>query len=61
MNEFKRGLTFTHGEPRSRRSVEAATPEIIGKVHDMILNDRRVKVGEIVDAISISHDKVSTI
>ena len=31
------------------------------KVHDMILNDRRVKVREIVEAIGISHGTVITI
>ena len=41
MNEFKRD------EPRSGRAVESATPEIIEKVHDLILNDRRVKMWEI--------------
>ena len=45
MNEFKRGRT----------------PEIIKKVHDMILNHRRVKVREIVEAVGISHGTVITI
>ena len=36
--------------PRSGRPIEAATPEIIDKVHDIVLIDRRVKVREFVEA-----------
>ena len=57
VNEFKRGRrrTSTHNELRSERPVQAATPEIIEKVHDMILYGQRVKVREIVEAMGISH------
>ena len=61
VNEFKGGHTSTRDKPRSRRPVETAMPEIIEKVHDMILNDRRVKEREIVEAIGISHGRVITI
>ena len=61
VNEFKRDRTSTYDEPRLGRQVEAATLEIIEKVHDMILNDRRVKVREIVEVIGISHVTVVTI
>jgi len=43
VNEFKRERTFTCDAP-SGRSIEAATPEIIDKIHDIVLTDRRVKV-----------------
>ena len=43
VNEFKRDRTSNRVEPHSERPVEAATPEIIEKVYDMILNVRRVK------------------
>jgi len=33
--------------PRSGRSIEAATPEIIDKVHDIFLTDQRVKVASL--------------
>ena len=61
MDEFKRGRTSTRDEFRLERPVEVVTREIIEKVHDMILNDRRVKVREIVKAIGISYDMVITI
>ena len=47
VNEFKRGRTSTKDEDRSGRPVEVTTPEIIDKIHDMVLSDRRIKVREI--------------
>ena len=36
--------------PCSGCPIEAAMPEIIDKVHDIVLTDRRVKVREFVEA-----------
>jgi len=47
--------------PRSRRPIEAATSEIIDKIHDIVLTDRRVKVRELVEATGISHGTVISI
>ena len=66
INELKRGRTSTKDEQRSGRSVEMNTPEMIEKIHDMVLSDRRIKVREIVEAtgilqgtvFSISHEKL---
>ena len=44
VNEFKCGRTSTKDEPRSGRPVEASTPEIVNKIHDMVSSDRRVKL-----------------
>ncbi|KAG5313374.1 GVQW3 protein, partial [Acromyrmex insinuator] len=51
VNEFKYGRTSTCDAPYSGRPIEAATSEIIDKVHDIVLTERRVKVRELVEAI----------
>ena len=40
VNKFKHGRIFTCDAPRSGRLIEAATPEIIDKIHDIVLTDR---------------------
>jgi histone-lysine N-methyltransferase SETMAR len=42
--EFKRGRTSIEDDPREGRPKSATTPEIIEQVHDMVLDDRRMKV-----------------
>ncbi|EFN90124.1 hypothetical protein EAI_08366, partial [Harpegnathos saltator] len=44
VNEFKRSRTSTKDEHLSGRPVEVTTPEMIDKVHDMVLSDRRIEV-----------------
>ncbi|KAG5320800.1 SETMR methyltransferase, partial [Acromyrmex heyeri] len=62
MNEFKHDRTSTcDARPRSGHPIEAATPEIIDKVHDIVLTDRRVKVRELVEVTGISHGTVISI
>jgi len=63
VNEFKHGRTSTCDASRSRRPIEAATPEIIDKVHDIVLTntDQRVKVHKLVEDTSISHGTVISI
>ena len=39
VNEFKRGHTSTKDEHRSGHTVEVTTPEMIDKIHDMVLSD----------------------
>ena len=50
--EFRCGRTSTIDAERSGRPVE---PETIEKIRNMVLDDRRLKVWEIVEAIGISH------
>jgi len=64
LNKFKRGRTSTCNAPRSGRPIKAATPEIIDKVHDIVLTDRRMKVCEATGTshgtvISILHEQLS--
>ena len=60
VNEFKRG-TSTCDASRSGRPIEAATPEIIDKINDIVLTDRRMKVRELIEATGISHGTVISI
>ncbi|KYM93284.1 hypothetical protein ALC53_00220, partial [Atta colombica] len=57
VNEFKRNRTCD--APRSGRPIEAATPEIVDKIHNIVLTDRRVNVRELVEATGISHGTIS--
>lgn len=61
VNEFKRGRRSTEDESRSGRPKEATTDEMITKVHDLVLNDRRLKVRVIADTIGISKERVGHI
>jgi len=45
--DFKRGRTSLEDDPREGRPKSAPPPEIIEQVHDMVLDDRRMKVREI--------------
>jgi hypothetical protein len=56
--EFKRGHTSLEDGPREESPKNATTLEIIEQVHDMILDDRRIKVREIVETIGISKESV---
>ncbi|KYQ48235.1 hypothetical protein ALC60_12717 [Trachymyrmex zeteki] len=54
-NEFKRGRSSVFDEERPGRPADVVTEEIVEKVHDMILADRRTKVREVAEAIGVSY------
>jgi transposase len=53
--EFKRGRTNLEDDPREGRPKSATAPEIIEQVHDMVLDDRRMKVRETAETVGISY------
>jgi hypothetical protein len=54
-------LNSLENDPREGRPKSATPPEIIEQVHDMILDDRRMKVREIAETIAISKERVGYI
>ena len=52
--EFHCGRTSTETTPSPGRPNEITTPEMINKIHDIVLNDPKVKVCEIAEIVSIS-------
>ena len=54
--EFKRGRTSLEDSPREGRPKSATTPEIIEQMHDMLSDDRRMKVREIAETVGISKE-----
>jgi transposase len=59
--KFKHGCTSLEDEPCEGRPNSAPPPEIIEQVHDMLLDDRRIKVREIAETIGISKECVGYI
>jgi transposase len=59
--EFKRGRTSLEVDPREGRPNSATTAVIIEQVHDMVLDDQRMKVHEIAETIGISKERVECI
>jgi len=55
--EFKRGRTSLEDDPREGCPKIATTPEIFEQVHDMVLDDWRMKVHEIAQTIGISKER----
>ncbi|XP_033229876.1 histone-lysine N-methyltransferase SETMAR-like [Belonocnema kinseyi] len=59
--EFRCGRTSTSDAERSGRPKEVITPEIVDKIHEIILDDRIVKVREVAEAVGISTERVHLI
>jgi histone-lysine N-methyltransferase SETMAR len=60
-NEFKRGRTSVFDEERPGRPIEVSTEDMVNKIHDVVLADRRVKIREIADIVNISIERVQNI
>ncbi|XP_032678153.1 histone-lysine N-methyltransferase SETMAR-like, partial [Odontomachus brunneus] len=59
--EFKRGRKSCQDEHRSGRPNEVTTPEMVTKIHKMVLDDRRLKVRELAEMVGISKSTVHRI
>jgi hypothetical protein len=59
--EFKHGRTSLEDDPREGRPKSATTPEIIEQVHDVVLDDRRMKIRKHAETIGISKERVGYI
>jgi transposase len=59
--EFKRDCTSLEVDPCEGHPKSATTPEIIEQVHDIVLDDRQMKVHEIAETIGISKEGVGYI
>ena len=59
--EFRCGCTSTETIPSLGLLNEVTTPEMINKIHDIVLNDPKVKVCEITEIVSISTEHLVNI
>ena len=56
--EFRCGRISTSDTERPGRPKEVTSQELIDKIHDIVLNDRRFKVCEISETVNISVERV---
>lgn len=60
-NEFKRGRTSVFDEERLGRPIVVTTEDMVNKILDIVLADRRVKIREIADIVHISIERIQNI
>jgi hypothetical protein len=60
-SEFKHGCTSLEDDPCEGLPKSASTPEIIEQVHDMVLDDRRMKVCAIGETTGITKERTGCI
>ena len=61
VGEFKRGRQSLEDDVRPGRPVTVATPEMVNKVHDIVMTDRRVTERYIASKTGISQERVHSI
>lgn len=59
--QFKWGRTSVENDPRPGRPVEATAPEMVTRVEQLVLEDRRLKICQIAEECGISEKSVSRI
>jgi len=59
--EFKRGRETLDDDPRSGRPRTSTTDEMVEKVHDMVMADRRITTRTIAEAMQVSHERIQHI
>ncbi|GFW03732.1 mariner transposase [Trichonephila clavipes] len=61
VTEFKRGRTSCQDEHRSGHPNKVTTPEMVKKIHKVVLDDRRLKLHELADIVGISKSAIHRI
>lgn len=56
--EFKRGRTSIQDDKRPGRPKTVTCEETVAKIHNFVLNDRRLKVRKLVGVADISSDRL---
>ena len=59
--QFKHGDFSTCDAPRSGRPKTVTTPKIIGQIHEIIFEDRRISAKSIAEQLGISRERVGSI
>ena len=57
-SDFKSGRESLDDGPRSGRPKRATNPEVIAKVRNIVLEDRRMKLRDIAKRVGISYERV---
>ena len=60
-NEFNHDRTFVFNEERSGPPIEVTTKDMVKKIHDIVLADRRVKIRQIADILDNSIERIQDI